>query len=45
MEEKGKRRFERQFQDALQSLEAQLNVGLLYGERDQRGTERPADHV
>ena len=26
-EEKGKRRFERQFQDALQSLEAQLNVG------------------
>ena len=27
MEEKGKRRFERQFQDALQSLEAQLNVG------------------
>ena len=27
VEEKGKRRFERQFQDALQSLEAQLNVG------------------
>lgn len=26
-EEKGKQRFERQFQDALQSLEAQLNVG------------------
>ena len=27
VEDKGKRRFERQFQDALQSLEAQLNVG------------------
>ena len=27
VEEKGKRHFERQFQDALQSLEAQLNVG------------------
>lgn len=27
VEDKGKRRFERQFQDAFQSLEAQLNVG------------------
>lgn len=27
VEDNGKRRFERQFQDALQSLEAQLNVG------------------
>lgn len=27
IEDNGKRRFERQFQDALQSLEAQLNVG------------------
>ena len=44
-EEKGKRCFERQFQDALQSLEAQTECGILYGERDQRGTERPADHV